>query len=98
MTLPWTEILRRPLVTEKTTQLKEQNKYVFEVGPNSTKGQVKEAVEAVFNVKVTAVNTANMPGKMRRRGQRTGYQSDWKKAVVTIQKGQEIKWAEPQAS
>jgi large subunit ribosomal protein L23 len=90
-------VLRRPLVTERSAALKEQNKYVFEVAVNATKGQVREAVQAAFKVDVTAVNTMNMPGKVRRRMGRPGFTSDWKKAVVTIKKGQEIKYAEPKA-
>ena len=54
-------------------------------------------MQTVFKVKVTAVNTMNMPGKLRRRGAHAGYQSDWKKAIVTLKQGQEIKHAEPQA-
>ena len=95
MGLSLAEIIRRPLVTERSTLLKGQNKYVFEVDPRATKGQIKEAVKTAFNVNVLAVNTMQMPGKLRRRGQRFGYQSDWKKAVVTVKAGQEIKYAEP---
>ncbi len=91
-------VLQRPLVTERSTLLKEQNKYVFEVDPRASKGQIREAVEKVFRVEVTAVNTMNVLGKLRRRmGPRSGYQSDRKKAVVTVKKGQEIKFAEPKA-
>jgi large subunit ribosomal protein L23 len=90
-------VLKRPLVTERSTMLKEQNKYVFEVDPRATKGQVREAVQKVFRVEVTAVNTLNASGKIRRRMGRPGFQSDWKKAIVTIKKGQEIKFAEPKA-
>ena len=90
-------VLVRPIVTERSTALKDQNKYVFEVVPDATKGQIRESVEATFKVDVTAVNTSNMPGKMRRRmGPRGGYRSDWKKAIVTIKAGQEIKYAEAQ--
>lgn len=92
-------VLVRPIITERSTQLRELNKYVFEVAPSATKGQVKEAVQRVFSVNVTAVNTMNATGKLRRRmSPRPGYQSDWKKAIVTIKKGQEIKFAEPKAS
>jgi large subunit ribosomal protein L23 len=87
----------RPLLTERSTLLREQNKYLFEVAPRATKGQIKDAVQTTFKVKVLGVNTMNMPGKLRRRGAHAGYQSDWKKAVVTLKEGQEIKHAEPQA-
>ncbi len=90
-------ILKKPIVTERSTLLKEQNKYVFAVEPTATKGQIREAVQAAFKVNVLAVNTARMPGKLRRRGARFGYSSDWKKAVVTIKAGQQIKYAEPTA-
>ncbi|MBL0059116.1 MAG: 50S ribosomal protein L23 [Elusimicrobia bacterium] len=96
MSLNFSQILRRPLVTERSTQLKEMNKFVFEVAPEATKGQIREVVEAAFKVDVVGVNTMRMPGKLRRRGQRSGYQSEWKKAIVTIKKGQDIKYAEPQ--
>jgi large subunit ribosomal protein L23 len=90
-------ILQRPVVTERSTLMKEQNKYVFAVRPEATKGQIREAVETAFKVDVVSVRTANMPGKLRRRGMRFGYTSDWKKAIVTIKSGQEIKYAEPAA-
>ncbi len=96
MSLSFAHILRRPLVTERSTRLKELNKFVFEVAPEATKGQIREVVEGAFNVDVLSVNTMRVPGKLRRRGQRTGYQSEWKKAVVTLKKGQDIKYAEPQ--
>jgi large subunit ribosomal protein L23 len=89
------EILRRPLVTERTTQLREQNKFVFEVNPSATKGQIREAIETAFKVDVLDVNTMNVPGKLRRRGRHSGYQSSWKKAIVKLKAGQEIKYAEP---
>jgi large subunit ribosomal protein L23 len=89
-------ILKRPIVTERSTLLKEGNRYVFEVDADASKGQVREAVQRVFRVEVLAVNTMNVRGKFRRRmGPRGGYRPDWKKAVVTIKKGQEIKFAEP---
>lgn len=97
MGLTMTQVLFRPILTERSTLLREQNKYIFEVAPRATKGQIKDAVQTTFKVKVTGVNTINMPGKLRRRGAHAGYQSDWKKAIVTLKEGQEIKYAEPQA-
>lgn len=89
-------LLKRPLVTERSTALRGQNKYVFAVSPAATKGQIREAVETSFKVEVLAVNTMNLPGKYRRRmGPRAGFAPDWKKAVVTLKEGQEIKFAEP---
>ncbi|MGQ0644471.1 MAG: 50S ribosomal protein L23 [Elusimicrobiota bacterium] len=90
-------ILRRPIVTERSTALEAQNKYVFEVTPSATKGQIREAVRSAFKVDVLAVNTSNMKGKLRRRSQMQGYRSDWKKAIVTVKEGQKIKHAEPAA-
>lgn len=97
MAFDMTMVLRRPIITERSTALKEQNKYVFEVSPSATKGQIREAVQAAFKVNVVAVNTANYFGKLRRRGNREGFSSDWKKAIVTVKAGQEIKYAEPTA-
>ena len=93
--MPLADVLRRPLVTERTTQLREQNKYVFEVDPGATKGQIREAVQSAFKVDALDVNTMNVPGKLRRRGAHAGYQSSWKKAIVKLKAGQEIKYAEP---
>lgn len=90
-------VLRKPIVTERSTMLKEQNKYVFAVDLEATKGQIRESVETAFKVDVLSVRTARMPGKLRRRGAHAGYTSDWKKAIVTIKSGQEIKYAEPAA-
>lgn len=95
MMMGLSEILRRPLITERTTQLREQNKFVFEVNPNATKGQIREAIETAFKVDVLDINTMNVPGKLRRRGRTAGYQSNWKKAIVKLKAGQEIKYAEP---
>jgi large subunit ribosomal protein L23 len=85
------EVLRRPIVTEKSTMLASQNKYVFEVAPAANKPQIKEAVEKAFDVKVTTVNTAMMRGKVRRFGRRAGGQQPaWKKAIVTLVPGDQI--------
>jgi large subunit ribosomal protein L23 len=84
------QIILRPLITEKNTNLMVFNKYSFEVDRNANKSEIKRAVEEVFNVTVTKVHTMNMRGKMRRRGQRFGYSSDWKKAIVTLVDGDRI--------
>ena len=98
MSYSLSHILKSPIVTERSTLLREQNKYVFVVAPEATKGQIREAVETAFKVDVLAVNTQNVHGKERRRmGPRSGYEAAWKKAIVTIKKGQEIKYAEPVA-
>ena len=84
------EVLRRPVVTEKSTMLSEQGKYVFEVAIGANKPQIREAVERAFDVHVTAVNTFTVRGKRRRFGQRMGETSPWKKAVVTVRTGERI--------
>jgi large subunit ribosomal protein L23 len=84
------QIIIRPLITEKNTNLMQYNKYSFEVDRNASKSQIKYAIETIFNVSVTKVNTMNVRGKLRRRGQKYGYQSDWKKAIVTLTPGDRI--------
>ena len=84
------DVIRTPVVTEKSTRLGEYNKYTFKVSSTATKKLVKEAVEAVFSVKVTGVNTVTVPGKERRFRGRVGYRSGYKKAIVTLAAGQSI--------
>ena len=84
------EVLRRPLITEKSTVLQAQGKYAFEVTSDANKLQVKQAVEKAFNVKVTAVNIITMRGKTRRLGRRSVTTSPWKKALVTLKSGDKI--------
>ncbi len=88
------QIIKRPIITEKTTKLKEENKYVFEVHPKANKQMIKNAVEKLFNVKVLDVKTMNMKGKLRRLGRFEGYKPNWKKAIVKLAKGQTIKLLE----
>jgi large subunit ribosomal protein L23 len=84
------EIIVRPLITEKNTSLMVDNKYSFEVLRNSSKPEIKNAVETIFNVTVTKVHTMNVRGKMKRRGREVGYTRDWKKAIVTLAPGDHI--------
>jgi large subunit ribosomal protein L23 len=85
------EILRRPIITEKNTYLMEQGRFTFEVPRKANKPQIAVAVETAFpNVKVVAVNTMIMPSKERRRGRIVGQLPAWKKAVVTLRKGDRI--------
>ena len=84
------EVLRRPLITEKNTMLGAQSKFTFEVAKDANKIQIRQAVEAMFNVDVTAVNTINVKGKMRRVRKSRGMTRSWKKAVVTLKPGQRI--------
>lgn len=84
-------VIKRPIITEKTTRLKQYGIYVFEVDINATKPMIKQAVEKLFNVDVVDVKTMVMKGKLRRYGRYEGYQPDWKKAMVKLKKGQTIK-------
>jgi large subunit ribosomal protein L23 len=84
------QIILRPLITEKNTNLMVYNKYSFEVDRNANKTQIRQAIEEIFKVSVTKVHTMNMRGKMRRRGMRFGYTADWKKAIVTLAEGDRI--------
>jgi large subunit ribosomal protein L23 len=78
------DIIIRPLITEKTMSLKEENKYVFEVAKNANKTEIKNALEAIFGVKVEKVNVLNMLGKQKRVGAHVGRRSSWKKAIVKL--------------
>lgn len=85
------QVVRRPLITEKALGAKEtEATLVFEVAAKATKTEVKQAIEALFKVKVEAVRTANFAGKERRRGRFTGFRPDWKKAYVRLQPGQKM--------
>ncbi len=86
------EVLRRPLVTEKSTRLSERNKYVFEVDKRSTKDQVRLAVEKAFKVDVVSVNIIKVPGETKRMGRREVNRPAWKKAVVTLKEGDKIQF------
>jgi large subunit ribosomal protein L23 len=79
-----------PVITEKSTYASEHNKVVFKVASKATKPEIKAAVEALFNVKVTGVNTLNRKGKTKRFRGIAGRQKDYKKAVVTLAEGQSI--------
>ena len=83
-------IITRPLITEKNTQLRASNKYVFEVDRHATRQDVREAIQQVFGVKVDSVNTMVIKGKLKRTGRFAGYRSDRKKAIVKLAAGQKI--------
>ena len=90
-----TEVLRHGIVTEKSVKLQAKNQYTFKVALKANKIEIRRAVEAMFNVKVVAVNVMRMPGKakmIRRRGSapRPVEAREWKKAIVTLQEGQTI--------
>ncbi|HZD47069.1 MAG TPA: 50S ribosomal protein L23 [Acidobacteriaceae bacterium] len=84
-------VIRRALITEKGMGVKEtEGTLVFEVAEAATKTEVKQAVEALFKVKVNSVRTANFAGKERRRGKFTGFRPDWKKAYVRLKAGEKM--------
>lgn len=84
------QVIKRPLVTEKTTLAKEANKYHFEVDRRANKIEIGQAVEKLFKVKVLTVRTMNMAGKKKRVGRILGRKRDWKKAIVTLAPGSSI--------
>ncbi len=84
------DILKRPLITEKSTSLLEDNKYTFLVEPGANKVEIKHAVESIFKVKVEKVNTMNIKGKYKRVRNILGKTPDTKKAIVTLKKGDKI--------
>ena len=87
--------IKRALITEKSNQVKQAaNQVVFEVHPEANKIEIKNAVQQLFNVKVTSVNVMHYEGKHKRVGRHTGKKPNWKKAVVTLQKGQTIEFFE----
>ena len=86
------DILIRPLITEKSTQLMEEGKYVFVVAKKANKIEIAKAVAEAFNVKVANVNTVNVSGKMKRMGRFVGKRSDYKKAIVKLAPGETIEF------
>ncbi len=84
------DILLRPVVSEKSYGLLDEGKYTFVVAPDANKTQIRHAVEAVFRVKVTGVNTVNRPGKRKRTRHGWGKRPDTKRAIVTLAAGDRI--------
>lgn len=84
------EVLIKPLVSERTTGLMEENKYTFEVNKNANKIEIKHAVETIFKVTVTNVTTMNVVGKMKRQGKTSGMTASRKKAIVSVKAGQRL--------
>lgn len=84
------QIIKRPIVSEKTTRLSEDRKYTFEVDRRANKIQIKEAVEELFGVKVESVNVINGVAKKKRVGEYTGYKGAVAKAIVTLKEGNKI--------
>ena len=84
------DLILKPIVTEKATLQMEDNKYVFDVLPKATKPEIKAAIESLFDVKVTSVNTLKLPRRQRRVGRFVGYKAQYKRAIVTLQEGDSI--------
>lgn len=83
-------VIIRPLVTEKAAVMESNNKYAFLVNPKANKIQIAQAVKALYGVKPVSVNVTHMPGKVVRFGRSMGRRSDYKKAIVTLEKGKTI--------
>jgi large subunit ribosomal protein L23 len=89
------EIIKRPLITEKTSIQKELfNKVSFEVDRRANRIEIKKAIESVFNVRVASVQTMQVTGKTKQRGRIVGKRRDWKKAIVTLMPGERIDFFE----
>lgn len=84
------DIIRAPVITEKSTLVSEANQVIFDVADWATKPDIKSAVESLFGVKVKAVNTLNRKGKLKRFRGRLGRQNDVKKAIITLEEGHAI--------
>ncbi len=83
-------IIRVPSFTEKSVAERENNKYVFKVAKSASKDEIKDAVEALFEVNVVSINTLVVKGKIKRQGRYSGKRADWKKAIVKLKDGQTI--------
>jgi large subunit ribosomal protein L23 len=89
------DVIKKPLVTEKTTLEKDaRNIIAFEVSRDANKIEIKDAVEKLFKVEVTAVKTVNVAGKVKRFGKNIGKRSNWKKAYVTLKEGSSVDFFE----
>ncbi|QHT63360.1 50S ribosomal protein L23 [Paenibacillus lycopersici] len=78
------DIIKRPIITEQTSEFMANKRYVFEVDLRANKTEIKLAIQSIFKVKVTSVNTLRMPAKPKRYGRHSGYTSEWKKAIVQL--------------
>ena len=84
------DIVKYPIITDKSTRLLENNQYTFVVNPSSDKITIKAAIEYLFNVKVIKINTCHLPKKKRRVGKYLGWKSQYKKAIITLADGDTI--------
>ncbi len=95
MNLEHYKIIRRPIITEKGSTLKDDNnQLVFEVDPNSNKSEIRKAVEQIFKVTVLDVRTQNRMGKRKRLGRTLGRRKNWKKAIITLKAGDRVDFFE----
>ncbi|WP_281422234.1 50S ribosomal protein L23 [Peptoniphilus ovalis] len=78
------DIIKRPVVTEQSMDMMEENKYTFEVDKNATKPEIRSAIEEIFGVKVEKVHTMNVRGKLKRQGVHQGRRPSWKKAIIKL--------------
>jgi large subunit ribosomal protein L23 len=85
------DVIIKPVISEKSYSLVEQNRYTFVVNLKSNKTEIKKAIEEIYNVKVLSVNTLKMPKKPRRLGKSMGYKPGYRKAIVTLREGDSIK-------
>jgi large subunit ribosomal protein L23 len=90
------QIIIRPIVSEKSFEMIEQNRYTFEVAKTASKPQIAQAIEEIFGVTVTGVNTMRVNGKPRRLRHATGKTKDWKKAIVALKEGDSIEFFQTQ--
>ena len=84
------DLILRPVISEKTYGLLDENKYTFEVDKRANKTEIRQAIETIFDVQVTGVNTLNRQGKRKRRGLIVGKRNDVKRAIVSLAEGDEI--------
>ena len=84
------DIIYAPIITERTAQMAEENKFAFKVDPRANKTEIKQAIESIFNVKVESINTTNSHPKKRRVGKYTGMTNKYKKAIVKLAEGNSI--------
>ena len=84
------DVLLRPLITEKTSLMMQENKYTFKVAVTANKTEIRQAVESIWNVKVLSVTTIRVRGKLKRMGRNVGRTSDYKKAIVRLAEGQTL--------
>ena len=84
------DIIYAPIITEKSALMANENKYAFKVSPKANKTEIKQAIEAIFNVKVESVNTINVHPRKKRVGRYSGYTNKVKKAIVKLKEGSSI--------